>query len=68
MAPAVQFLDFLVVVPVVQFVSAGGGSGPWLQLFDQRDVLGGVLVAEAWVAAGAFSPGVGAHHTGDEPM
>ena len=47
---------------------AGGGSGPWLQLFDQRDVLGGVLVAEAWVAAGAFSPGVGAHHTGDEPM
>ena len=47
---------------------AGGGSGSWAQLFDQRDVLGGMLVAEAWVAAGAFSPGVGAHHTGDEPM
>ena len=25
---------------------AGGGSGSWVQLFDQRDVLGGVLVAE----------------------
>ena len=47
---------------------AGGGSGPCVQLFDQRDVLGGVLVAEAWAAAGAFSPGVVAHHTGDKPM
>ena len=42
----VQFLDFVVVVPVVQVVLRAGGSGPWLQLFDQRDVLGGVLVAE----------------------
>ena len=68
MALAVQFLDLVVVVPVVQVVLRAGGSGPRLQLFDQRDVLGGVLVAEAGVAAGAFSPGVGAHHTGGEPM
>ena len=46
MAPAVQFLDLVVVVPVVQVVLRAGGSGPRLQLFDQRDVLGGVLVAE----------------------
>ena len=57
MAPAVQFLDLVVVVPVLQVVLRAGGSGPWLQLFDQSDVLGGVLVAEAWVAAGALLRG-----------
>ena len=48
-------------------VLRAGGSGPRLQLFDQRDVLGGVLVAEAgWRQAS--SSGVGAHRTGGEPM
>ena len=66
MAPAVPWLGSR--RPCCAGRPAGGGSGPLLQLFDQRDVLGGMLVAEALVAAGAFSPGVGAHHTGDGPM
>ena len=48
------------------------GGGGRLQLFDQRDVFGGVLVAEGKGGGrrrlSALSPGVGAHHTGGEPM
>ena len=47
MAPAVQFLDLVVVVPVVQVVLRTGGSGrSRLQFIDKCDVLGGVLAAE----------------------
>ena len=47
MASAVQFLDLVVVVPVVQVVLRAGGSGrSQLQFIDKCDVLGGVLAAE----------------------
>ena len=47
MASAVQFLYFVVVVPVLQGVLRTGGSGrSLLQFVDKCDVLGGVLAAE----------------------
>ena len=47
---------------------AGGGSGSWRSSSTSVTSLAVCWWRRAGVAAGAFSPGVGAHHTGDEPM